>query len=56
MQLAVTEIRIVAVGFAVSQGEVYCARENAPLLRAGRFYATLTQSPLGLRLRDQIRV
>jgi len=35
MQLAVTEIRIVAVGFAVSPREVYYARENAPFERAG---------------------
>jgi hypothetical protein len=31
-------------------------RWNAPLERAGRLLAGLAQSPLGLRLRDQIRV
>ena len=37
MQLAATEIGIVAVGFAVSPREVYYARENAPFERAGPF-------------------
>ncbi len=55
MQLAVTEIRIVAVGFAVSPREVYYARENAPFERAG-LSDGLGQLPLGLRLRDQTRV